>query len=155
MATTHSVISSTESTMVSKSTQQTLHAPKTEANSAELSWSSVSMADGNGDTSDDESTPTSSSSTPNCSSSNTVHVTFTPLNSPLNTPYSVQPSQFGTLNMASTSDGSRTLASQPATILFTSTPVRTTSNHDSKRSSGCNIANSLGLSKREANLQVS
>lgn len=144
MANTHGV-SSPEPTMVTKTTQVT-SPTKHETNSADASWSSTTMPEGNGDTSDDDCTSTSN---PNCSSSNTVHVTFTPLNSPLNTPYTVQPSQFSTLTNV---DSSRTGVSQPTAILFTPSTMGNSGIYDNKRLSVCTTANSL--SKRQANLQV-
>lgn len=150
MATPESVITQTEPT-TKTSEENDPPIPKTEVNTAEVSWSDVGVGDRTADMSDDQEDTTASSANSSNPSKTTVHVTFTPLNSPLNTPFSMPSSHFA---LSSVSEALRTSGSS-VTLLPSHTPIRPSpSSYLSKSKISGSVASSIGLSKRQANLQV-
>jgi hypothetical protein len=161
MATPENIISHTGPTntlKVSEENNGAIETPKQEVNSTEVSWSDVSTGARAGDMADEteDDLANTSSSCSTSPSKTTVHVTFTPLNSPLNTPYSMASSHFGlSSNM---NEALRTSGSQSGALLLTQTPIRSSQSSyfgKIKSTAASCSTGSIGLSKRQANLQVS
>ena len=151
MATPESVIQVTELT-TKESEENDTQTPKTEGNTADVSWSEVGIGDRTADVSDDQEYETASSINSTNTSKTTVHVTFTPLNSPLNTPFSMPSSHFA---LSSTISEALLTSASSVSLPPTHSTIRPSpSSFLSKSRLSGSVALSPSLSKRQANLQV-